>query len=491
LNVFRKHWLWFVAGAVLRCCYIAFFMIMFLSMFQLTFGGAHASKALAGAILAIFLVGLGATCVLALWYRTRLEPLPEIPEQASPDSEASEKTVTSAWFRMDSERSLAKQPEVELRPRKTWLQQHLPIAQSGRIHPHDSPSYTMKFGWLASRFRRSKWWFFAFWLVYELVRAAFYGGAARHALTQVFGLLAWEIVSLLAIVLMRPFESNRLNLVMVYLLGFSKVTTIALASAFDERFGLDRIMCTVLGVVIIVIQGILTICLFLAITIGAISSYMSVKRYHETIKPRVLLGPRERYFAHINQKATDKPKPPPPPPPPEPERPKEPYFQVSTVRRQPKIEDDDTHPNVKDEEAEIMSQRNSVMAEPEKDHPASVSRTTSMRSRTSMSNLPYGARPHRMSWSTRDFQNFDLDQPSRLNSIRDPSLAQRASSLRGDMRSGMVGDSASQSDLTSVRKSHRRAASTPMGNTGNRSSATEEEKDFEIRQPIGVDEARE
>ncbi|EXJ86521.1 hypothetical protein A1O3_03472 [Capronia epimyces CBS 606.96] len=456
LGYFRQHWLWFSGLAVLRTCYIAFFMMMFLTMFQFTLGGAPGVKAVAAVVFAIFLIGMFGIAAYALWYRTKTPALPEDAEQASGESDGAEKMPRTTWYRLGQKTAGGNGQDARETVRQpTWLQRHLPDLDSGRVHVHDDENYMIKFGWLAARFRRSKWWFFSAWLLYELVRAAFYGGAAGHALTQVFGLLAWETIALVAIVLMRPFESNRLNLLMVYLLGFSKVVTVALSSAFDARFGLGRILTTVIGVVIIVIHGLLTICLMIAIVLGAISSYMSITRYRETIKPQSWLGPRTRYFAHVDQKATDRPKPPPPPPPPEPEVPKEPYFTVSAVRRQPKIEDE-TPDNER-----YLSPR------------VSISRAQSVRSRTSVSTLPYGARPHRTSWSTRDFQEMGADQgmnPMRsrmsIDSIQDVPGKHRALSLRAPSRNGPVGSDLgtppNDLDTQLQRNRRRRSASTPL-----------------------------
>ncbi|KAK5199399.1 hypothetical protein LTR47_006821 [Exophiala xenobiotica] len=497
LGYFRKHWFRFASAVILRTCYIAFFMMMLLTMFQFTFGGSNGVKAIAGVVFAVFLVGMLTVCGLALWYRTKLEALPKVPEQDSHVGADEEKKIHSAWYKINRSKTHPNQStEGEARP-PTWLQRHLIDLDSGRVHVHDDANYTTKFGWLSSRFRRSKWWFFSFWLIYELVRAAFYGGAAGHALTQVFGLLAWEIIALVAIVLMRPFESNRLNLLMVYLLGFSKVATVALSSAFDSRFGLDRIMTTVIGVIIIVIQGILTICLMLAIILGAISSYMSITRYRETIKPRSWLKPRTRYFAHVDRKATDRPKPPPPPPPPEPEVPKEPYFSVSAVRREPKIEDEgqdkenldgpDSH-RASMSHRPSMSQRGSMNLDSmDQVHGAHgqgpVSRTQSMRSRTSMSNLPYGARVHRTSWSIRDFQEMGIEQgftptQSRMSvdSIHDVANRHRASSLRGPSRSGVVNEG---SDTI---PRHKRVGSMPGGPKRNSSIVNEERENEPVEE---------
>jgi hypothetical protein len=482
LHYFRKYWLQFAGAIVLRACYIAFFMMMLLPMFQLTLGGAHNVKALAAAVLSVFLVGILAVSTWAIWYRRKAELSSEIPEQASQESQRSEKV---AWYKISFKRALSSQETVPVSSeRKTWVQTHLPHLHTGRMHPHDDKVYTLKFGWLSARYRRSRWWFFAAWLVYELGRAAFYGGAAGRAMVQVFGLLAWEIIAFVGLLFLRPFESNRLNLIMVYILGFSKVATVALAAAFDARFGLDRIITTVIGIVIIVIQGILTICLFIAILLGAISSYMSMTRERETMRPKSWLGLRTRYFAHIDQKATDRPKPPPPPPPPEPESPKDPYFAVSSIRRELKIEEERGAHQVS--ETELEPQGSNAM-ESEGEKMAGVSRSASMLSRTSASNLPYGARMHRMSWSTRDFQNLELERGSSpmhtrmsIDSIRDVSSRHRASSLRLQSTSrlgtpvGGEGDGRVGGDGLGSRRGHRRSASTPLGSKRGESTVAEE-----------------
>ena len=221
-----------------------------------------------------------------------------------------------------------------------------------------------------------------------------------------------EAIALISIVLVKPFESNRLNVLMVYLLGFSKVATVALASAFDARFNLPRITTTAIGIVIIVIQGAVTIVLMILILLGAISSYMSLSRNREEFKPRSWLQYRTRYFAHVNQKATDQPAPLPIAPEAAatvPTTPTEPYFKVASVRREPKIEDEDGDDQLEGEEESDIAPAPLADAY---DRP--FSRTQSIRSRASVSNLPYGARRHRASWSSRDFSQM-YDEGPQLN----------------------------------------------------------------------------
>lgn len=417
LTFFRQHWLGYAALVALRTCFIAFFMMMFLTMFQFTYSSSGGVKAVAAIVFVIFFVGIAGLVSYAVWYRAQsaskaghghvtvgnLEKL--IPRKNRQDHEREGRDIDP--------NAPAGQPSHSI---PIW---RLSILGEEPTPIHEDEDYTRKFGWLASRFRRSRWWFFAAWTLYEFIRACFYAGASGHPMTQVFGLLVVEFLAFGAVIWARPFEGMRLNIIVVYLLGFSKVATVALSAAFDIQFNLQRITTTVIGIVIIVIQGVLTIVTLIAIAVGAISSYMSVTRNHEDFRPRKWAGIREKYFRHIAQAATDQP----PPPPPEPvyEEPKEPYFSVSGVRRQPKIEDEDP-----DFVAELAGQEMDPAASsaslarpraptpgPEESVTAAGTYTPTRRSRAfstqsmmSNTNLPFGARQHRPSWSSRDFSDW-------------------------------------------------------------------------------------
>ncbi|RMZ78562.1 hypothetical protein DV738_g3810, partial [Chaetothyriales sp. CBS 135597] len=469
LTFFRQHWIKFTVAAVLRTCFLAFFMIMVLTLFQFTLGGPTRLIAIAGLVFGLFFVGMFGLVAYALFSRLRHEKFVKPGDQVEVRrSDLSLLTPRGSSNGESEEKQATEQPQVV---KVSWWQMHFTDVDSEKPHPHDDDSYTTKFGWLSSRFRRSKWWFFAFWLVYEFIRACFYGAAAGHALAQVFGLLAWEIVAFIAIIILKPFESNRLNLLIVYFLGFSKVATVALSSAFDEKFGLSRILTTVIGIIIIVIQGILTICVMIAVVLGAISSYMSITRYRDTIKPKSWHPHREKYFKHIDQKATDQP-PPPPPPPPRPETPKEPYFAVTSVRREPKIEDED--PLYADMERQLSA-----------DEPAGGAPSSTRSMRRSSSNLPYGGPRLRPSWSTLDLQAYDSAsaQPC-LGSETSPEEARRmahrrrAASLRGPpSRPGVVPQrSKSKSETKEEHKKDARQAYSPHNSPDQlKSSLTKED----------------
>lgn len=396
---FRKHWIGFTGLAVLRAMFIAFFMMMFLTFFQFTYKGSAGVIAIGVLVFLIFFVSMFSFAGYACYYRLRLGHYEVGKDRIHFTKRKVLRVVPWYQLELDSRRADNPSPSASVCSIPFWRIRYLDD-DSQRLGVHQDEDYMKKFGWLSARFRRTRWWFFIVWMIYEFIRACFYGGAAGKPMTQVFGLLVVEILALVIIVLMRPFEGVRLNALMVYLLGFTKVSTVALSAAFDPRFNLQRITTTVIGIVIIAIQGVLTIVLMMAIVVGAVSSYMSLMRERQDFRPRGWASLRQRYFAHIEKAAVDLP----PPPPPIPEEPKEPCFNVASVRRLPKIEDES-----KADEVPVADTLAGSFA-PIPEHPDQdvnrASHVGSLQSQSSNNNLPFGAMAHRMSWNSQDFGNM-------------------------------------------------------------------------------------
>lgn len=412
LAYFRTHWLEFTGLAVVRTMLIAFFMMIFLTLFQFTYKGSAGTITLAVIVFLIFSISMFSITAYACFYRLRLGQYRTGPEKLH--IVKSKAFGFLPWFSLELESHRCQNPNPSVSVRSIpWRKVSYLNENSQRVEIHQDEEYIKKFGWLSARFRRTRWWYFVVWLTYEFIRACFYGGAAGRPMTQVFGLLVVEFIALITTVIIKPFEGARLNAIMVYLLGFSKVVTLALSAAFDTRFNLPRITTTVIGVVIIVIQSLLTIVLMIAIVFGAISSYMSVTRNREEFRPLKWAPYRQKYFAHIEKSAADLP----PPPPPVPEEPKEPYFNVASVRRCPKIEDED------DDSPDPMSSQSAIGLAKNR-----ISRADSLKSQTSHSKVPFGARVHRTSWSSKDFSNWnEAGNRSSQQLASRSSLPQRAS----------------------------------------------------------------
>ena len=397
LGYFRTHWLGYIVEAVLRTTFIGFFMMIFLTLFEFAYKGSGGVTAIAALVFLTFFIGMLGIAGYACFYRLRLGCYEINPDRLHLEKSNGLGAIPWFGFRLESHRVGKAYQKISIGSFPCWNIRYI-SGDTQRVEVHQDEEYIKRFGWLAARFRRTRWWFFALWLVYEFVRACFYGGAAGRPMVQVFGLLVVEFVALVVIVFMKPFEGARLNALMVYLLGFSKIATVALSAAFDTRFSLGRITATAIGIVIIVIQGILTVVLMIGIIIGAISSYMSVTRNREDFRPRDWAKIRQRYFAHLEKTATDLPPPPPPPP----QEPKKPYFNVAAVRRQPKIEDEGEGNvgSVHDPLGSRVSVARAATARP--------SRSNSLQTRldSPYSSVPFGARVHRASWSTREFNTY-------------------------------------------------------------------------------------
>ena len=446
---FRNHWFRYTAQAALRTMFIAFFMMMFLTLFEFTYKGSAGVTVIAALVFLVFFAGMLGMAGYACFYRLQMGHFDTVPDRVHLEKAKAVGPIPMYGLTLESCRSEKSEPRVSTGS-VPWRRIRFVSEDPQRVGLHQDEDYTMRFGWLAARFRRTRWWFFAIWLVYEFVRACFYGGATGHPLTQVFGLLVVEIIALVAIILIRPFEGARLNALMVYLLGLSKVATVALSAAFDARFNLQRITTTAIGIVIIVIQGVLAIVLLIAICIGAISSYMSLTRNQENFKPQSLQKIRQRYFAHLEKTALDvQPSTPPPPSPPE--EPKGPYFNVTSVRREPKIEDEDE--GYTESTHDPLGSRVSV-----RPVTARPSRANSARSqlKSPNANAPFGTRVRVASWSSREFNAYY--DPSNNSPAFDHSTRNSRIWSSSDVRN-MASDG-------SLRESSTRRAKTPLNGEG-------------------------
>ncbi|KAF2447029.1 TRP-domain-containing protein [Karstenula rhodostoma CBS 690.94] len=427
LVYFRKHWLGYTILSVLRTVSIGFFMLIFLTLFQFSYLDSTRLVAIAAVVFSIMLLGLGGLAGYACFYRIKFGGYTYEPDQLNIENRRLLRVIP--WYRLKRNSDFPCSEDNTYAGSIRWWRVS-PASEEKSVHDYDE--YTKRFGWLAARFRRTRWWFFVVWLVYEFARACFLAGASGSPMVQVFGLLSVEFIAFVGLVVLRPFEGQRLNVVAVYFLGFSKVVTVALSAAFDVRFGLQRITATAIGIVIIVIQGLLTIAVLICIILGAISSYMSVMRNRDTFHPKRLVPLRGRYLDHLDFKVKDIPRPPKVKPEPvtspvvmEPEIPKEPYFSVSSVWRMAKVEDEDE---------EFMNEINGeasqlTLAKSKRDSlsgtPVGHGRSPSIRSDVSYSSLPYGARMHRASWSAQDIS--ELFAPTRLRTLSNPLYSSKES----------------------------------------------------------------
>ncbi|PHH77123.1 hypothetical protein CDD82_3653 [Ophiocordyceps australis] len=425
-DFFRSHLPGYLGAALLRTLFIAFFTMMTLAMYQFSLHGPAGPTAIAAIVWTIFLVVVGGTAIYACRYRLREGSFETASDRIRIEHGALFNKVPFVVATRES--NLGHQE----RTAKRFLIKSLPFFRIRyrdrdpyRSNVHQDQAYVKRFGWLSARYRRTRWWFFAVYVGYLFIRACFVGGGSRTPLAQVFGLFIFEILALLAIIKMSPFEGNRNTALAVWILSISKIVTTGLSIAFLPDFGLSRIVATVLGIIIIVVQGFLAVAVLVLIAVGIVSSCMSLSRNRQEFA-EALDQTRIQYFEHIQARAADLP----PPPRVQIEETQEirPYFNVKDVRRAPKIEDEDGQGGA----AGLVPGPPSIAGPSSAAASIRRSRANSASSRCSANSLARGTRPHRTSWSSKDFAQWDAEmsrgdvQRSRSGSLRLHPIGQDA-----------------------------------------------------------------
>lgn len=423
-DYFRAHLGGYLGAALLRTLFIAFFTIMTLALFQFTLHGPAGPTAIAAIVWIILLLGVGGLTAYACYSRLRGGKF-----ELCRDSVRLERGTIFKKIPFIAATRTSQMDEGETRE-NPYLFGTIPVVRikytardPDRPTVHHDEGFTKRFGWVAARYRRTRWWFPPLYIGYLFVRACFIGGGARNPLAQVFGLFLFEVLALLLIIKLSPFESNRITAMSIWMLSISKIVTTGLSIAFLPDFGISRIVATVLGIIIIIVQGFIAIAILVLISIGLVSTWMSLSRNREKF-PESLDQIRIRYYEHIEAGAADLP--------PRtkkansPEAMAQPCFNVRDVRRAPKIGDEGGA--VASGEPEPSGQ---VASPPATAASLRRSRANSASSRCSVGSIPRTGRTHRTSWNSKDVSQWDDEMNrgdiqrtgfSRSGSLRKPGL---------------------------------------------------------------------
>lgn len=216
LASFRQRYWWLLAKTITNLILLLYGVWVLYCVYQFKIGDSWAAKVLAGVTLGLF-------TALLIGFTWRIYHLAHRYEKAEGD--------TSALY--DN--------------KETW----------------------QKYSLFYSSYKKGYWWLFVPAIVYMFAKGCIIAGADGHGLVQSAGQLVVESVYLVLLLLLRPFTLKSGNWINV-IIQVVRVISVVCVLVFVDELGISDEAKTVTGVVLIVIQSVLTALLAILILVNAI-----------------------------------------------------------------------------------------------------------------------------------------------------------------------------------------------------------------------------
>ncbi|KAF3903575.1 hypothetical protein AA313_de0202834 [Arthrobotrys entomopaga] len=160
-----------------------------------------------------------------------------------------------------------------------------------------------KYGLFYDQYKATFWWMFIPFLIYLFAKGAIIALGSGHGLIQSSGQLACELILFAFLVIGRPFNSKAGNVINIFI-AVVRVVSVACVLIFTEQLNISQTTTTVTGVVLIVVQSVLTGLLAILIAVNAIvicckTNYYTQRRHDreklaEEAKLRDTINPHDR-----------------------------------------------------------------------------------------------------------------------------------------------------------------------------------------------------
>jgi len=216
MESWRKRYWWRLAKAITNLILLLYGIWTLYCIYQFTTGDSWAAKLLAGITFALFTAVLG-WFTFMIWSKAR-----------------------------ESKRKLGDSSEL-YEDKEVWVRYSL----------------------LYDNYKKNYWWIFVPVIIYMFTRGCVIAGANGHGLIQSAGQLIVEACMLCLLLWSRPFSlksSNWINCVIQTV----RVISVVCVLVFVEELGMSKTTKTVTGVVLIVVQGVLTGVLAILIAVNAL-----------------------------------------------------------------------------------------------------------------------------------------------------------------------------------------------------------------------------
>ncbi|GAB7347625.1 hypothetical protein MBLNU459_g4495t1 [Dothideomycetes sp. NU459] len=216
LNSFRKRYWWRLAKTIVNLILVLYGIWTLYCVYQFTNGDSWAAKVLAGVTWTIF------TAVLLFF-------------------------VIKIWLKVREYRKLDGDHSQMYENKETWI----------------------KYSLFYDSFKKGYWWLFIPTIIYTFARNTVIAAANGHGLVQTIGQLAVEFLMLALLLWSRPYTLKSGNVINI-IIQVVRVISVVCVLVFVEELGISQSTKTITGVVLIVVQSVLTGVLAILIAVNAI-----------------------------------------------------------------------------------------------------------------------------------------------------------------------------------------------------------------------------
>lgn len=216
LESWRKRYWWRMAKAIVNLIFMLYGVWVLYCIYQFTNGDSWAAKTLAGVTLGLFTLVLG-LFTWRIWVKAR------------------------QFKKMDGDTARLYEDK------ETWI----------------------KYSLFYDTYKRNYWMFFVPAIVYMFAKGAIIAGANGHGLVQAAGQLIVEAIMLVLLLWSRPYQLKSGRWINIFI-HTVRVISVVCILVFVEELGLSQTTKTVTGVVLIVVQSVLTAVLAILIAVNAL-----------------------------------------------------------------------------------------------------------------------------------------------------------------------------------------------------------------------------
>ena len=216
LESWRKRYWWRLAKTITNLILLLYGVWTMYCIYQFTNGDSWAAKTLAGVSLAIF------TAILIFF-------------------------VWRVWSKAREAKKMMGDASKLYEDKEIWV----------------------KYSFLYDNFRKNYWWLFIPAIVYMFTRGCVIAGLNGHGLAQSAAQLIVEALMLGLLLWARPYSLKSSNIINI-VIQTVRVLSVVCILVFVEELGLSQTTKTITGVVLIVVQGVLTAVLAILIAVNAL-----------------------------------------------------------------------------------------------------------------------------------------------------------------------------------------------------------------------------